>query len=90
MEKLAVCHTINPNSKTSGLFKHPLPYYKVMYQYGILFVDCHLSVYFIHNNNDLVGLLYSRQSYFYNFTTMSYFCLDVAQDVGTTERNVKK
>jgi hypothetical protein len=24
-EKLAVCHTINPNSKTSGLFKHPLP-----------------------------------------------------------------
>jgi uncharacterized cysteine cluster protein YcgN (CxxCxxCC family) len=25
--KLAVCHTINPNSKTSGPFKHPLPYY---------------------------------------------------------------
>ena len=28
MKKLAVCHTINPNSKTSGLFMHPLPYYK--------------------------------------------------------------
>lgn len=27
MKKLAVCHTINPNSKTSGLFKHPLPSY---------------------------------------------------------------
>jgi hypothetical protein len=27
MKKIAVCHTINPNSKTSGLFKHPLPYY---------------------------------------------------------------
>ena len=27
MKKIAVCHTINPNSKTSGLFKYPLPSY---------------------------------------------------------------
>jgi len=27
MKKIAVCDTINPNSKTSSLFKHPLPYY---------------------------------------------------------------
>ena len=29
MKKIAVCHTINPNSKTSDHFKHPLPYYVI-------------------------------------------------------------
>ena len=29
MKQISVCHTINPNSKTSALFKHPLPYYVI-------------------------------------------------------------
>jgi hypothetical protein len=34
-----VCHTINPNSKTSGLFKHPLPYcYLLPSLYAVAFV----------------------------------------------------
>jgi hypothetical protein len=37
MKKLAVCHTINPNSKTNGLFKHSLPYYESFEWYEHVF-----------------------------------------------------
>jgi hypothetical protein len=50
MKKLAVCHTINPNSKTSGLFKHPLPYYKY-----ILFYE--IKIYVLHEKCSLNQVL---------------------------------